>query len=560
MFINITLPIMLLMVFVGCTENDAHNKKTKSIQQPFVSRVMNIDYSNGKPSVSVEKKFKYQNSKIKKRPNNDKFKLDSELEPIPVGQTVDVLIYGNNVANGDPLSNPRLVGDSEFSIISSTCHGVLICETLIRFTPTVSGEFVVDFVVNYGSAPGIPGGPGSHRIYAWGYDNPEEPECPRCEFGSILNIDAKGVIESIPIVGTDISLNYSSNFMEEYFTKYPNVGRRDTFNPEGFSVSVLHSLDVVEGRLFLGTGFVRKVSPISSGSNYLVAIDDNVYVFSSTGKHIETKSSLTGITKYTFHYEANDKIDIIEDSFGNEIEFTRNSSGHLTSVISPYGQITTIARNTDQLITKITNPKSESFEFFYFPSSSLLESVMYPSGREKFYEYSDSGELRYYERPDGQVTEWFLGVSYFENQVNWQVSPSGLVFEGEIWRDLITGVYTRKTKAPSGFEETYEEGYNRSQSVVNAYATTSKTTQSDPRFGAYRPITNLVSETIDGLTRSTSYDESITGSGYFSYGVLTRESSVNSKTTTSVFTRSTKTEVITDPSSVQSTIVYNAKE
>lgn len=544
---------LLLVCGIGCTKKNDIVSVSKKVEAPVVAKIyLNLKEGQGEPTFTYERVSRFKSSKG--RDNTKKRRRDgyNEIEPIPVNTSVDVVMY-----SGAFSYNPRfdIAGDPGFSIVSSTCDGATApCETVIRFSPTTVGTYWTDFLLSIGSAVI------HHEFDAWAYDQVEEPDCPRCEYGSILKIDSKGMIETVPVVGSDFLLNYTSNFMPEYYSNYTNVGRQASFNPEGMSLSHVHFLNVAEGRLFLGNGFTSQITSLTSGSDILVPYGDEVFVFNSSGVHTSTRSFLTGFTKYTFHYDANGKLELIEDAFGKETELLRDGSGNLEMIIGPYGDETEIMVNGDGLIETITNPKNETHELYYYIGTSMIESVIYPTGREKFYEYTEAGELRYYERPDGKNIQWFPWLAATEETEIGQLSPTGREDITHVHRDKITNLFTRNTVTPEGFAETYTEGADKSQSIVNGFVAFNKTTQNDPRFGSSKKIDDTLTEVIDGLTRTTVYNDVVSGSGLFSYATLTRESSVNSKTTTSVFNRSTRVETITDPSSVVTTISYNTKE
>jgi RHS repeat-associated protein len=289
----------------------------------------------------------------------------------------------------------------------------------------------------------------------------------------------------------------------------------------------------------------------------LLVVDGNeVYVFDSTGKHLETKSSLTGFTKYSFIYNFDNKIIKIRDVFGKETLFNRNENGALTSIVSPYGQLTNIGLDQQGRITSITNPNSETYKISYQEgeeAEDFISSFTKPSGLSSIFEF-DNGQLVVDEGIGGNF--WDIEYSVEDTAHKTEIYSSldrKTTFITD--RNKETGQYFRTQTSPSGFVNYYTEGEDKSQIQSNAYESSVTETQIDERFGMAMNRTSTHSKTINGLTRYTEFLQSVTLSDPndpFSYDQIKKTIMVNGVATTDTFEKAILTKTITNPMGIQS--------
>ncbi|WP_413943308.1 RHS repeat domain-containing protein [Bdellovibrio sp. HCB-162] len=389
-------------------------------------------------------------------------------------------------------------------------------------------------------------------------ENPVDPEhvepcdCVRTDPGSIIRVDNLSFGESVPIAGTDFSLNYSSELTPDYVVPYTSIDRNPSFNPEGWSIDQVHYYDLNLGRLYHGSGrsFIKPNQTVSP-SEIMVVDGGEVYIFSSvTGRHIRTLSSLTGYTKYTFYYNTLGMVNRIDDAFGNVTLFNRNSSGVLQSISSPFGKNTLIGVNGQGIINRITNPSAESYLIEYQPNSQLIKTFKKPSGRQSSITFDSRGRLK---KTSNAGSGWNFdligngdstdGALYIR-----KTSSLGRQWKYNTSKSNSTDLYTRTERNPTGEIITYTEGANKASTVQTASGKTTIFTTDDERFGSLLSRKNYQSETVQGITKSSMFFQTIggLGAGPFSYSTITREDIVNAVTvSTFVFNKSTMTTTVT---------------
>ena len=468
-----------------------------------------------------------------------------------------------NVHPDDVYYNVAIVGSSDFTISRNTCvQGVTFCLIEVEYTPTTIGK--VSAQLNYSINIGAPGNPDQHfsfPVTGQGLPYVECPECSAYELGSIIKMDNRALSESVHIVGTDFSLVYSSDYAEGFIKPETEPEWIENFNPEAWSVSVVHHYDIQRGKLHLGTGkIVKRLSTLLPSGLHMIVNDDEIYLFDADGKHFETKSALTGALKYSFTYASNFRISKITDPYNNETNFLR-TNGRLTSIVSPYGQVTTVTTNSSRLINRIRNPNQEEHGINY-NSSDLMTGYKRPSQTQfSTIQYDNNGRLKLDQGIGGNL--WNIIEDYTgDYPATVQTSNLGRTKRYSSNRNA-ENVFERTITKPSGFITTYSEGPDRSNVSSNAFETVSTETQSDERFGNRLPRLSKVLETKNGKTRTT---EILKATGLadpadpFSYSEIITTTKINNAVTTDIFTKQSLTRTIRDPEGVITNIKINNLE
>lgn len=153
----------------------------------------------------------------------------------------------------------------------------------------------------------------------------------------------------------------------------------------GWTIDAVHFYDVNLKMVFRGNGSAYKaIAKVLPGPQYLVPEEDGsiVYIFDSTGRHIQTKTSVKGTTILTISYAAG-KISTIADAFSNITTVNYNGSGLPVSIVGPYGHTTTMTTDAKGYFTTITNPSSETYTMSYDGATGrdgLMLTFQKPSG------------------------------------------------------------------------------------------------------------------------------------------------------------------------------------
>lgn len=167
----------------------------------------------------------------------------------------------------------------------------------------------------------------------------------------------------------------------------------------GWTLSIHHAYDPNSNTLFLGDGSQRNGyqlgSPLSFNGNLLLTSADGseVYVFSgSTGQHLQTLRPLTRALEYQFAYDSAHELVTVTDASGNVTTIQRNASEQPTAIVSPYGQITTLAVDKNGFLRRITDPLDKSATFAN-TSTGLLTSRTDENGNTFNYTYDGNGRI-----------------------------------------------------------------------------------------------------------------------------------------------------------------------
>ncbi|MFV3409683.1 RHS repeat domain-containing protein [Bdellovibrio bacteriovorus] len=385
----------------------------------------------------------------------------------------------------------------------------------------------------------------------------EPGKCVKTNKSSVIRVDNLTFGEVVPVVGTELSLVYSSEFAEEYTVPYDKIHKHVSFNPEGWSVSTVHYYDVDEKRIYHGGGrSFGKPSMDLNASEIMVVEGNEVFVFGkTTGRHLRTLSALTGIVIRSNYYTATGKLDRIIDMFGNETTFSRRADGSLQKVTSPFGRETAVLVNGVGLISRITNPANESHHIEYHAGKELLRRFVMPSGRITEVNYDAKGRLT---RTRSAGAGWdfkLTGDGDTNDDANYvkQTSASGQVWKYNVSRASLDGKYRRWEKSPAGEVETYYENEDGSATVVSSAGTYIVDHDDDPRFGALKSRQSMEEVKIGALKKVSYFDQYINGLGAspFDYASIEEEVEVNGIRATSLYTKSTGKTDYESPQGVQ---------
>lgn len=491
---------------------------------------------------------------------------------VPLGISLIFTFQMGPCCSDQTYGSPSLSGDPDFAITRNACAGLTLsagqtCEFDLTFTPTSTGtktgSFTFPFTNIVNGAP-VSGGAVSYSLTGYSLDKPEQ--CPIIAQGSIIDIGKQGLKEVVPIVGTDFLLHYSSEFAPEYSSanqSLSTVTARYSYNLEGWTHSLHHLYSKAQSRLFLGTGEVQEAKSISQADGNLLVVHPNggeVYVFSVDGKHLETRSGLTGSLRYTFGYDANDRLVTITDAFGNQTTFIRNANGLMTSIRAPYGQVTSFTHTSDGLIASVSNPNNETYLLTYKTGTHLLETFMKPGGQTSIFTYDTNGKLTKDLGHGGNYWEIVTGAggaitksSQMSRATNYSVS-----------RDT-GGNLSRNEISPFGLVTTYQESAFGDSITVLPFQWSQRTVVNDERFGdtLKRPASETLN--LNGVSRIVTYAQNISypsgvTPGLFNFAKITKTSTTDGKITTEVFDNVTKTMTTTSPAGAKTSVVLNLQE
>lgn len=439
-------------------------------------------------------------------------------------------------------------GSTDIQLTSDGCSGASIltssCFVDFTFTPTSVGSkstsFNYPWTGTYSDGNGgilTDGGVVTFVINGLGLNPPVENN--QCAAGSLINVDNQSFTETIPLVGSDFNLVYSSEFTPEFVSDSSPITINHSFNLERWTISVMNLYDPANKRLFMGTGrsYSKKFNTNSSGNYVVVAPDgDEVYVFSPAGRHLQTRSALTYAPIYSFGYDSNGRLTSIQDAFGNTTTIARNSGGRMTSITAPHGQVTSMTRNSSGFLLTVTNPKSETYTMTYSGSTGLLSTFQKPGGQTSTFTYDSNGKLLRDLGNGGNYLDlsFSSGTITASSQMGRQTTHVGSFNSA--------GEYTRVTTYPSGLQTTSLEKPSGTRSSVDANEEIRETRVSDERFNGLFKRRDVLKTKLEGVESTTNFSQSVSGgTNAFDYTSLTRTATTSGHTKTAIYTASTKT-------------------
>ena len=157
-----------------------------------------------------------------------------------------------------------------------------------------------------------------------------------CDRTGLVPCAHQAVLLAQPIVGTGVSLTYSSEWAP---------GRKDrtgwdasSLGLGGWSLDVLQRYDPGTGILLSGDGswwFAEGVA-LPSGERAIRSVDGlRAYVFDANGRHVRTVDALLGATLVAFSYDAVGRLTAAEGSLGgspNDLRVEREADGTPTGI------------------------------------------------------------------------------------------------------------------------------------------------------------------------------------------------------------------------------------
>lgn len=391
-----------------------------------------------------------------------------------------------------------------------------------------------------------------------------DPDDCKQEGHSIIGCQSQSLGEVVPIVGTGFNLHYRSSRLTAGGN---SVASADAAMIGGWTLSVHHAYDPNTHTLFVGDGTERKGyelgNPVRFNGHLLITSEDGseVYVFTTAGQHLQTLRPMTGAVEYQFTYDAAGNLINVIDAVGNLTKIQRNASEQPTAIVSPFGQVTTLAVDNKGFLSKVTDPLGKSATFVN-TSAGLLTSRTDENGNIFNYTYDSSGRLTEDSDSLGGFTKlartnapagfgWTVG----ESTAMGVTSSYQTTLELPWIQDGTKPVSEQHTNTwPNGLKATSSSRLQNGQ-LSDSFAlpdsmTDSATSAPDPVWGIQQPVVKSETLTKGNLTMNITGSRTTTlatAGNPFIVNTETDSQTVNSRTYTSTFTGLTRSWVRTSP-------------
>jgi RHS repeat-associated protein len=305
--------------------------------------------------------------------------------------------------------------------------------------------------------------------------------------------------------------------------------------------------------------------PVTSAtvSDIILASQDGseVYVFDGRGKHLKTLDALTGVTTQTFGYDLAGFLVTITDRSGNVTTINRDSAENPISIVSPYGQTTTLQIGGDGYLASITNPANESWSLMQYQSGGLLTQLADARGGLHTFGYDNNGFLSSDTNPLFETITLDRHGTLDPDLVTHN-SPMG-----RTWTYAVTttddGTQTIKRTDPAGLQETMTVGSDfKTTSATPDGMSTSVSAAGDPRFGLnnsqYPGL--WTAATPGGLVLSGSANKSAVlanPSDALTLSSLLESTTINGRSATAAYTAANNTIAFTSAGSRKATLTLD---
>jgi len=261
--------------------------------------------------------------------------------------------------------------------------------------------------------------------------------------------------------------------------------------------------------LYIYQNLIRRIVPVFPGVDNtdlsVPSVDGSeLYIFDSTGRHLETRETLTGSVRYSFTYNEENLLVGVTDSDGNLTTIERLSDGTPTAIITPYGQRTAIGLDPNGWLATLTNPAGETHRMEY-TADGLLTRYVKPRGENFDYTYSYDALGRLTHDRDPAGGGWDLVRT--ENDEGHAVSLTSMEGRTSFFetKTIGTGDFERSVTLADGTISTSLEKTNGE--TISSHVDGTVVVQRlgpDPRFGMQAPFSEFLEITTPGGLVSTT--------------------------------------------------------
>jgi RHS repeat-associated protein len=244
-----------------------------------------------------------------------------------------------------------------------------------------------------------------------------------------------------------------------------------------------------DGRLAIADTFDARVRGVDaplpgfSLADQIIPSEDGreIYVFTSTGRHLRTLDALTAGIRYEFGYDTAGRLITITDGDGNATTVLRDTAGAPSAIVAPGGQVTQLTVDANGYLASIRNPAAETTLLTSTPTG-LLTTLRTPRGHTYGFTYDAQGRLDRDDDPAGgfkQLTRTGSPEDYTVALTTAEGRETTYHVEA-----VATGGTRRTNTFPSGAQSEVEAGTDGIRMTLLPSGLATATTEGpDPRFG-----------------------------------------------------------------------------
>lgn len=330
--------------------------------------------------------------------------------------------------------------------------------------------------------------------------------------------------------------------------------------PRGVALAPDGSLTIADS----ATERIRSMVPTSPGlsvTDILVPSADAtaVHVFDADGRHRSTRDALTGAIRVTFGHDAAGRLTSITDESGNVTTIARDASGTPSAIVAPRGQSTGLLLDANGWLERIVHPDMAEHRATYSPLGSLL-TWRDPLGNTAAFTYDSQGRLI----QDLDAAGHAQTLARTPLAGGSSVSLTSALGRTRVYSTerLVAGLQRQMTVMPGGAQSELLLGSDGSETIAFPEGSVEVSRiATDPRFGLMAPIDAAETFTTPGgrvrtiaRTRAAVLSNPLDPLSLITH---TSTQSINGRTTSTVYTASTRTLLTTGPAGRLHTRIFD---
>ncbi len=270
---------------------------------------------------------------------------------------------------------------------------------------------------------------------------------------------------------------------------------------EGF-VKSMPDGGLIYGKSYLQPGALVRIGGGSfrfdaEGGQHQIPSEDGkrYWVFSASGRHLETRNTVTGGLIFKFNYNTAGRLVGVQDGDGDLTSIERDGNGRATAIQSADGHRTVLSYAPSGLLSQVDSVENRTWKLQYDPDIAkfgLLSRFEDPRGFASTMEWAVTGRLTLDTNAEGGFTRLFRSLwnTLDAERTTLQTAEGRQRY---VWSNNSPGRVFRHAQAFSGaFATSNESATHASFDIHDDGSISSTTRRGDDRFGYSVPIASSV--------------------------------------------------------------------